>query len=568
MTYSAEAILAAKETCDLVMKGGVTSGVVYPRAIVKLAHRYRFQSIGGASAGAIAAAFTAAAEYARVARGDAGGFLRLAERAEALPALLEDLFQPTPALKPLLKLLKTATSRGSTLDLIGGVFNAFPASIPLGAAAIGGAFFLFGGPIGAVVGALLGAVAGPGVQITQKMLTALEKNDYGICRGLRTPGSDKPALTEWIHESLQYIAFGQEKHAPLTFGDLENAAGEGKRGVKLRMVTTNLSLRRPHFLPYFGSVKIGFKLDEWKNYFPADVIAALAETTPGPLHTSAPDVLDMVGPKNLPVVVATRMSLSFPVLLCTLPVYAIDYAEKEKSAALGLAAKPLRVRRCLLSDGGVCSNFPIHFFDQSLPQRPTFAISLDPLPDDMKDAPRRAYMPATADEGNALPVWEFKGLGGFAMALLNSAKDWQDTLQSSLPGYRDRIVRVALLESEGGLNLAMAPATVAKLLKYGEEAADAIDSTFVLREHQWRRMMASYQALSDFADGADKAWEHLRPLMISYETEAKSYQRLKPYFVDVVRGYDAVAAANKLFPTKPPRSLSPRPLVRLRIQID
>ena len=49
--------------CDLIMKGGVTSGIVYPGAIGAIAHRYRLRSIGGTSAGAIAAAAAAAMEY-------------------------------------------------------------------------------------------------------------------------------------------------------------------------------------------------------------------------------------------------------------------------------------------------------------------------------------------------------------------------------------------------------------------------------------------------------------------------------------------------------------------------
>ena len=56
---------AAARKCDIVMKGGITSGIVYPRAVTRLARDYRFQSIGGTSAGAIAAAVTAAAEYSR-----------------------------------------------------------------------------------------------------------------------------------------------------------------------------------------------------------------------------------------------------------------------------------------------------------------------------------------------------------------------------------------------------------------------------------------------------------------------------------------------------------------------
>ena len=51
--------------CDIVMQGGVTSGVVYPGLVCKLAEKYSFQSIGGTSVGAIAACLTAAAEYSR-----------------------------------------------------------------------------------------------------------------------------------------------------------------------------------------------------------------------------------------------------------------------------------------------------------------------------------------------------------------------------------------------------------------------------------------------------------------------------------------------------------------------
>ena len=51
--------------CDIVMKGGITSGVVYPLAVCELATTYRLRSVGGASAGAIAAAAAVAAEMGR-----------------------------------------------------------------------------------------------------------------------------------------------------------------------------------------------------------------------------------------------------------------------------------------------------------------------------------------------------------------------------------------------------------------------------------------------------------------------------------------------------------------------
>jgi hypothetical protein len=72
-SYSAEAGTAspwlAHRECDVVMKGGVTSGVIYPLAICEIAMNYRLRGVGGASAGAIGAAFAAAAESARATGG-------------------------------------------------------------------------------------------------------------------------------------------------------------------------------------------------------------------------------------------------------------------------------------------------------------------------------------------------------------------------------------------------------------------------------------------------------------------------------------------------------------------
>ena len=44
---------APTRECDMIMKGGITSGVVYPRTAVELASQYRFRRLGGTSAGAI-----------------------------------------------------------------------------------------------------------------------------------------------------------------------------------------------------------------------------------------------------------------------------------------------------------------------------------------------------------------------------------------------------------------------------------------------------------------------------------------------------------------------------------
>src|SRR3954462_13465671 len=83
--------------CDLVMKGGITSGIVYPGVVKKLSDQYRFVSIGGTSAGAIAAALAAAAEDGRQCT-ETGGMLELEVSVKQLtkPNFLLGLFQPTP----------------------------------------------------------------------------------------------------------------------------------------------------------------------------------------------------------------------------------------------------------------------------------------------------------------------------------------------------------------------------------------------------------------------------------------------------------------------------------------
>src|SRR6476660_1851081 len=96
-----------KKYCDLVMKGGVTSGVVYPLAVVELSSQYWFKNIGGTSAGAIAAGVTAAAECNRRRTGNSTGFDRLSR----LPTdLAKDGF--------LLSLFRADTSTKKVFDVV------------------------------------------------------------------------------------------------------------------------------------------------------------------------------------------------------------------------------------------------------------------------------------------------------------------------------------------------------------------------------------------------------------------------------------------------------------------
>src|ERR1700755_3529738 len=98
--------------CDVIMKGGITSGVVYPLALTELAKQFRFSQVGGTSAGAIAASAAAAAEYGRHVPGKAS-VLRAKRRAE-VGNILFSLLQPTPSLKPVFDIAVAAIGNDST----------------------------------------------------------------------------------------------------------------------------------------------------------------------------------------------------------------------------------------------------------------------------------------------------------------------------------------------------------------------------------------------------------------------------------------------------------------------
>jgi hypothetical protein len=95
------------------------------------------------------------------------------------------------------------------------------------------------------------------------------------------------------------------------------------------------------------------------------------------------------------------MSLSFPILLSAVPLYTICASALGKDGELTSDASkkiekeretwadikdshevPEILQKNWFSDGGICSNFPIHFFDDWLPNRPTFGITLTTLPNE------------------------------------------------------------------------------------------------------------------------------------------------------------------------------------------
>jgi len=194
------------------------------------------------------------------------------------------------------------------------------------------------------------------------------------------------------------------------------------------------------------------------------------------------------------------MSLSFPFLLSAVPLHAANFERPPQNGKYPL-------QRCWFSDGGLTSNFPIHFFDAPIPSWPTFGIDL--VPDTVEateidesddrlervsgigaeaepraraqdDGWDKVWMPSSNSTGisSAARFNMFEGLGGFFNALFDTARNWADTELMAMPGYRDRIVHVRLAENEGGLNLNMPPDLITKLGVRGERAGQLLAGRF------------------------------------------------------------------------------------------
>lgn len=447
--------------CDLVMKGGITSGIAYPQAICELARHYEFRNIGGASAGAIGAGLTAAAEYARKATTPTPGLPNLEQLPQwlATPGRLLQLFRPDDASRPLFAIF-LAYLRGRSVG--GKLWRAIVAGVRshpgwavvglLPGAVLGSWPFLQGATSSAIAIFVLVSLVGVPTLVAAGAVSTLFEvipgNWFGVCSGMApAPAGQADSLTQWLTDVIDRLASGraldddrgEPRDRPLTFGELRS------RGINLELLTTSLTHGRPYRIP-FETRELFFRADEFEKLFPAAVVEHMKR--------HADDCGDgfrpLPPPDELPVVVAVRMSLSFPILLTAVPLYAVDYNSREQT-----------LERCWFSDGGIASNFPIHFFDRLLPQWPTFGIDLTPV------QRRWVYLPQRIADGRAETWNRFATLPGFVGALLNAVHSWVDNRQARMAGFRDRIVRISLAPGEGGLNVDMPPAKIIELVERG-----------------------------------------------------------------------------------------------------
>ncbi len=608
----------AATECDIILKGGITSGIVYPSAISTLATHYRLRSIGGTSTGAIAAAAAAAAEYGRA----SGAFDRLA----AMPAALAEtdaqgrtrlfrLFEPEASTKAPFDLLVAGLMPDArhgwlaALRWLGAAVANFPlAAIVIALACTLGAALLLAGdvsPLRLALTLLIAIVAFVLLLAAWIVIVAARRigaNRYGLCSGM---GSDA-ALTPWLYGTLQALA-SRAPAEPLTFGDLwkNPDSADAKPGdalrethlrrIDLRLMTTALSHGRPYSFPLEIN-DFHFDADEWRALFPAVVVEHLiahagAPVADGPLAGT----YKLCAMADLPIIVPVRMSLAFPVLLSAVPLHRIrrDPDRDHPGQWLEVAEK------VWFSDGGICSNFPVHFFDATLPSRPTFGIDLT---DDRfvqthpRDPEDFVWMPDHNGSGATNEIVDVDRAGrpsliGFLKAIVRTMQDWSDSTQLGTPGFRDRVVHVRLTADEGGLNLRMKPELIGRVAARGAEAARVLLAHYAHRDpppgvvtgwrnHRWVRYRVAMRLIEQSLAGMRAAERETEPTpagILAMHDDPPSYRfrnaaqerAAHDAYVEVLDLADRYAATREalgfsIFEHDPGDGPHPRPELRIR----
>ena len=603
--------------CDLVLEGGVTSALIYTGLIARLSRHYRLKNLGGTSSGAVAAAAGAIAQRAKLQAPHAGAMhpafkalrdfpVRLAETDARDRTVLFRLFQPQEATLRgyrIVAALLRAWEPGKRFAVPRAILAALGATVRnFLAAALLGAFpglwylavtlppILARTPANPVLDSLsvalavlLAAAGGLLVAIlwaSVSTLRGLVTNNFGLCSGMEgAEKSDVLPLTLKLHELFNGLFGRKVADPPVIFAHLwgEAAARGGEREIDLQVITTALNLNRPFRLPNDPGTNplraFFYHPDEWKALFPASVMQWLDEhrRLPGEPLVHDKDGRPLVAlpePAYWPVLVAVRLSLSFPGLLSAVPMYVVEKPPRARGAAPAPGA-PYFASKVYFSDGGLTSNCPVHLFDVALPGHPTFAVRLDALA--AGEGGHRVCLPDDDREpGPGARPFESPFLLGlafqFVFGLVDTARVWRDRLQRSLPGYRERIVVVGLKPDEGGLNLAMPRRTILSVAALGGRAAQRLHEAFgasravgpnAWDRHRWLRLRSTLAAAQDYvADVRVKASD-----TVDYHDLLGMHPSLEPRLVDpaanaqaraLLAGLERVAGGD---PQEPPRDL-------------
>ena len=365
-------------------------------------------------------------------------------------------------------------------------------------------------------------------------------------------------MTEWLDQCLSDLAgIGQDdtSEGVLRFGHIWDkdytapsdpghpvqpsprivaaCADPEHRMVNLELMSTELVHRVPYRFPLAERESLYFQPSDLETIFPRRVIAALRagpvkdesqnmKSPEGQKHNhyrnvdtgeKLTDLCRLPDPWDLPVVFAVRISMAFPGLFEAVKLYRKtadplpkvrdDFGApiilKEGKEEVTYPASGKWMQELWFSDGGITSNFPIHFFDGVLPRWPTVGINLGPHPKGFEH--QDVYLPSDRQASNGVPAPLGHSMISFLSSVVDTARNWRDTSQTFLPASRGRIAWVRQRSYEGGSNLFMPRDRLAALALRGAVAGARLRRRFASegqwQRHQWLRLRVGLSNLAD-----------------------------------------------------------------------
>lgn len=347
-------------------------------------------------------------------------------------------------------------------------------------------------------------------------------------------------LTDWLTDATadlsglgpdEVLRFGHLwAGGDYTAGDPDGSARRAAensrlRSINLELMSTELIRRAPYRFPLppadSAASQLWFDPGDLAGLLPDRVVAAMTTgATPlrvRALATGADVVLyPFPQPWDLPVVFATRASLALPALFQAVRLYELREGSApvrtEFGARLAHGGTELRwpgadgaaqvAQELWLTDGGVTSNFPIHFFDSPLPLWPTVGIDLGTHP--AGAGHQDVYLLGDAGAAKELGIPLGRAMSSFLGAILGTGLQWRDTAQLWMPAFQARIAVVRQRSYEGGDNLFMTTDDVASLALRGVVAGVRLRRRFASdaqwQRQQWLRLRVAAESLAGFSD--------------------------------------------------------------------
>jgi hypothetical protein len=390
-----------------------------------------------------------------------------------------------------------------------------------------------------------------------------------------------PSLVPWLNDCLGQLA-GLPAGTVLRFGHLWSGADfelqrsqptsqllstwrlmsehSDHRLVNLELMTTDLTRQRPYRFPLAETAaddpsQLWLCLDQLKDadcqMFPDSVMAALAEGESrecvdgsGRSLTLSP----LPQPWDLPVIFSVRLSMALPALFEAVRMYRIvpsTPVEDDFGRAIFDGAQQLRwpeeddlAEEVWFSDGGITSNFPVHFFDAALPRWPTVSLDLGRYPGSAPHQDVGLPQDWEIADITSTPLTD-SGLS-LAGAVFNTAMSWRDNLQSSMPGYPNRIAQVRSRPNEGGSNLFMPREVIASMALRGAIAGARLRTRFA-NASQWNRFR----------------WLRLRVAVSNIEWLRNSTEERQEFYRDALAGPQWLEQQKTKFCDEPSETVVP-----------